>query len=41
MSRREIFAVAQMGPVHLADTRQQVVARLIEMLREAHARGAG
>ena len=41
MSRKEVFAVAQMGPVHLADTRQQVVSRLIEMLREAHARGAG
>ncbi len=33
-------AVAQMGPVHLADTRAHVVARLIEMLRQAHARGA-
>ena len=40
MSRKEIFAVAQMGPIHLADTRSQVVARLIEMLREAHGRGA-
>jgi len=34
------LAVAQMGPVHLADTRKAVVARLVEMLREAHARGA-
>src|SRR5690606_41827005 len=34
------LAVAQMGPVHLADTRRAVVARLVEMLREAHARGA-
>lgn len=33
-------AVAQMGPVHLADTRRQVVARLVDMLRQAHARGA-
>lgn len=40
MSRKEIFAVAQMGPVHLADTKQAVVKRLIEMLREAHGRGA-
>jgi predicted amidohydrolase len=29
-----------MGPVHLADTRQAVVARLAEMLREARARQA-
>src|SRR5690606_23799562 len=34
------LAVAQMGPVHLADTRRAVVARLVEMLREAHGRGA-
>src|SRR3546814_1793498 len=34
------LAVAQMGPVHLADTRKAVVARLVEMLREAHGRGA-
>jgi predicted amidohydrolase len=29
-----------MGPVHLADTRQEVVVRLIRMLREAKGRGA-
>ena len=34
------LAVAQMGPVHLADTRTAVVARLVAMLREAHARHA-
>ena len=34
------LAVAQMGPVHLADSRRAVVARLVAMLREAHARGA-
>ena len=34
------LAVAQMGPVNLADDRRRVVARLIEMLREAAARGA-
>lgn len=34
------LAVAQMGPVHLADTREQVVKRLVDMLRQAHARGA-
>lgn len=40
MSRKEIFAVAQMGPVNLEDTKEATVARLIEMLREAHSRGA-
>lgn len=34
------LAVAQMGPVHLADTRTKVVARLMEMMREAASRGA-
>jgi predicted amidohydrolase len=34
------LAVAQMGPVHLADSRETVVARLVGMLRDAHARGA-
>jgi predicted amidohydrolase len=34
------MAVAQMGPVHLKDTRASVVKRLIEMLREAKARDA-
>jgi len=34
------LAVAQMGPVHLSDSRHQVVLRLIEMLRQAHGRGA-
>ncbi len=34
------LAVAQLGPVHLATTREQVVARLVEMLREAKSRGA-
>src|SRR6056297_2978111 len=41
MPRREVFAVAQLGPIHLADTKDAVVARLIEMLREAKGRGAG
>lgn len=40
MVRKVGFAVAQMGPVHLQDTKPQVVARLIDMLREAHGRGA-
>ena len=34
------LAAAQMGPVHLADSRERVVARLVELLREASARGA-
>lgn len=37
---RPKLAVAQMGPVHLADTRGQVVVRLVRMLREAKARQA-
>ena len=39
-SNKLVLAVAQMGPVHLSDTRAAVVARLLEMLREAHGRGA-
>ncbi|HTJ99768.1 MAG TPA: nitrilase-related carbon-nitrogen hydrolase, partial [Bordetella sp.] len=39
-ARKFGLAVAQMGPVHLADTRQTVVKRLVEMLREAAARQA-
>jgi len=34
------MAVAQMGPIHLADTRASAVARMIAMLKEAKARGA-
>jgi len=40
MSRKINLAVAQMGPVHLADSRQHVVARLLAMLHEAKGRGA-
>jgi predicted amidohydrolase len=40
MARRLIAAVAQLGPVHLADSRAAVVARLVALLREAHGRGA-
>ncbi|KAI1692687.1 carbon-nitrogen hydrolase domain-containing protein [Ditylenchus destructor] len=29
-----------MGPVHLSDSRESVVARLVDMLRQAHGRGA-
>ncbi|SAI74861.1 carbon-nitrogen hydrolase [Bordetella ansorpii] len=38
--RKMGLAVAQMGPVHLADTRAMVVRRLRDMLAEAHGRGA-
>ncbi|KAF1019247.1 MAG: N-carbamoyl-D-amino acid hydrolase [Paracidovorax wautersii] len=34
------IAVAQMGPLHLADSREAAVRRLSDMLREAAARGA-
>ena len=34
------MAVAQLGPIHLADTREAVVKRLLDMLREAHAQAA-
>jgi predicted amidohydrolase len=39
-SRKLGLAVAQMGPVHLADDRAKVVARLLEMMREAKSRQA-
>jgi len=34
------LAVAQVGGINLSDTRSGVVSRLIEMMREAKARGA-
>jgi N-carbamoyl-D-amino-acid hydrolase len=34
------LAVAQLGPVHLADSRASVVLRLLAMMREAASRGA-
>ena len=40
MSRKLKAAVAQLGPIHLADDRHSVVKRLIALLREAHAAGA-
>ncbi|CAM4044004.1 N-carbamoyl-D-amino-acid hydrolase [Bordetella tumbae] len=39
-SRHLGIAVAQMGPVHLNDSRAAVVKRLVEMLNEAASRGA-
>lgn len=38
VSKRLGLAVAQMGPVNLADSRASVVKRLLEMMREAHGR---
>lgn len=40
MSRKLRAAVAQLGPIHLADSRASVVKRMIALLREAHAEGA-
>ena len=40
MSRPIKIAAAQLGPIHLADTREAVVRRLIALLREAHGQGA-
>ncbi len=40
MSRRLNAAVAQLGPIHLADSRASVVKRLMALLCEAHGRGA-
>jgi predicted amidohydrolase len=39
MSRYLRVAAAQMGPIQRADTRADVVERLVAMLREAHASG--
>lgn len=38
--RKMGLALAQMGPIHRADTRAAVVKRLVEMLREAKSRQA-
>jgi predicted amidohydrolase len=40
MSRKLRAAVAQLGPIHLAESRASVVRRLIALLRDAHAEGA-
>ena len=40
MPRKLRAAIAQLGPIHLADSRASVVKRLIALLREAHAGGA-
>jgi predicted amidohydrolase len=40
VSRTLKAAVAQLGPIHLADSRAAVVKRLMALLREAHTGGA-
>jgi predicted amidohydrolase len=40
MARHLITASAQMGPIAKSETRQDTVARLLAMMREAHGRGA-
>ena len=40
MVRKLNVAVAQMGPIARSETRDQVVVRLIEMMKEAKARNA-
>src|ERR1700730_1302869 len=39
LARKLHAAVAQLGPIHLADSRASVVKRLAAMMRQAHARG--
>ena len=40
MPRKLRAAIAQLGPIHLADSRAAVVKRLSALLREAHGNGA-
>jgi N-carbamoyl-D-amino-acid hydrolase len=40
MARHLRIAAAQLGPLHLADTRADATKRLVNLLREAHAMGA-
>ena len=40
MDRQFVVASAQMGPIARDEPRQSCVARMVEMLREAHGRGA-
>ncbi len=39
MSRALTFGAAQLGPIARAESREDVVARLLEMMREGHSRG--
>jgi predicted amidohydrolase len=40
MPRRLKVSSAQLGPIHLADSRASVVKRMVEMLKEADSRGS-
>ncbi len=40
MARHLKIAAAQLGPLHLADTRTTATVRLVKLLRDAHAMGA-
>jgi predicted amidohydrolase len=40
MARHLKIAAAQLGPLHLVDTRVTATARLVKLLRDAHAMGA-
>jgi predicted amidohydrolase len=40
VSRRLKVSSAQLGPIHLADSRASVVKRMVEMLKEADSRGS-
>ena len=40
MSRHLRIAAAQLGPLHLSDTRTSATRRLVKLLREAHGMGA-
>ena len=40
MSRHFRIAAAQLGPLHLSDTRTAATTRLVKLLREAHGMGA-
>lgn len=39
MSRQLMVGAAQLGPITRQDTRSQAVSRMIELMRQAHARG--
>ena len=39
MSRRLVAAAAQLGPIHRADSRESVVRRLVDLMRQATDRG--
>ena len=41
MSRRLVAAAAQLGPIHRADSRESVVRRLVDLMRQAADRGCG